>query len=107
MDGVVSAMLTVARSAQLEFPTRSLALELLVTLTETAPALARRCAGLTEVGARRGRDESYGEACPCPLASGLWPLACAAMTFLLRAVRACAMGWCRWQWNHLHNQHQP
>ena len=48
IDGVVSAMLTVAGSDGLEFPTRSLALELVVTLTETAPALARRCTGLVE-----------------------------------------------------------
>jgi hypothetical protein len=48
VDSVVAAMLTVAGSSSLEFPTRSLALELMVTLTETAPALARRCAGLVD-----------------------------------------------------------
>jgi hypothetical protein len=48
VDNVVAAMLTVAGSSALEFSTRSMALELMVTLTETAPALARRCAGLLE-----------------------------------------------------------
>lgn len=48
MDSVVEAMLTVANSADLEFRTRSTALELTVTLSETAPALARRCRGLVE-----------------------------------------------------------
>jgi hypothetical protein len=48
VDGVVAAMLSVARSELLEFPTRSLAVELMVTFTETAPALARRCPGLIE-----------------------------------------------------------
>lgn len=46
MDNIVEAMVTVAGSDGLEFPTRSIALELMVTLTETAPALARRCTGL-------------------------------------------------------------
>lgn len=45
LDDVVSAMLSVASATGLEFPTRSMALELMVTLTETAPALARRCKG--------------------------------------------------------------
>jgi len=48
IDAVVQAMLTVAKSDDLEFSTRSIALELLVTLTETAPALARRCPGLVQ-----------------------------------------------------------
>ncbi len=48
MDAVVEAMLTVANSNELEFRTRSTALELTVTLSETAPALARRCRGLVE-----------------------------------------------------------
>ena len=48
VDAVVEAMLTVAQSKDLEFPTRSIALELMVTLTETAPALARRCRGLVQ-----------------------------------------------------------
>ena len=48
IDNVVAAMLTVALSESLEFPTRSLAVELILTFTETAPALARRCAGLVE-----------------------------------------------------------
>lgn len=48
MDGVVAAMLQVASAASLEFSTRSMALELMVTLTETAPALARRCPGLVK-----------------------------------------------------------
>jgi len=38
-------MLSVASAGSLEFTTRSLALELMVTLTESAPALARRCEG--------------------------------------------------------------
>lgn len=48
MDAVVDAMLMVANSSSLEFRTRSTALELTVTLSETAPALARRCRGLVE-----------------------------------------------------------
>lgn len=48
MDSVVAAMLMVAKAESLDFPTRSIALELMVTLTETAPALARRCAGLVD-----------------------------------------------------------
>jgi importin-5 len=46
MDHIVEAMVTVAASQGLDFPTRSIAVELMVTLTETAPALARRCTGL-------------------------------------------------------------
>lgn len=46
IDDVVSAMLTVASAEGLEFSTRAMALELMVTLTETAPALARRCKGV-------------------------------------------------------------
>jgi importin-5 len=46
MDHIVEAMVTVAASNGLDFPTRSIAVELMVTLTETAPALARRCPGL-------------------------------------------------------------
>jgi len=48
LDAVVGAMLTVANAQGLEFSTRSMALELMVTITETAPALARRCAGLLQ-----------------------------------------------------------
>ena len=48
MDSVVSSMLTVLSSEGLEFSTRSIALELMVTLSETAPALARRCEGLIQ-----------------------------------------------------------
>lgn len=46
LDDVVEAMLAVASATGLEFSTRSIALELMVTLTETAPALARRCKGI-------------------------------------------------------------
>ena len=46
LDAVVAAMLSVAQTEALDFPTRSIALELMVTLTESAPALTRRCAGL-------------------------------------------------------------
>ena len=46
MDNVVNSMLTVVSSEGLEFSTRSIAVELMVTLCETAPALARRCDGL-------------------------------------------------------------
>ena len=46
MDSIVSSMLSVVSSEGLEFSTRSLALELMVTLAESAPALARRCEGL-------------------------------------------------------------
>jgi hypothetical protein len=48
LDAVVNAMLTVANAQGLEFSTRAMALELMVTITETAPALARRCAGLVQ-----------------------------------------------------------
>ena len=48
VDNIVAAMLSVASSNFLEFSTRSIALELMVTLTETAPALARRCPALVE-----------------------------------------------------------
>jgi hypothetical protein len=59
MDAVVSAMVVVASSDSLEFSTRSMALELMVSLSETAPVLARRCPALI---------------------SGLVPLAFALMT---------------------------
>jgi hypothetical protein len=48
MDGVVAAMLTVAGAEDLDFATRSMALELMVTLAESAPALSRRCGGLVQ-----------------------------------------------------------
>ena len=48
VENVVAAMVQVAGSEGLEFPTRSMALELLVTLTESAPALARRCPALIQ-----------------------------------------------------------
>lgn len=48
IDNIVTAMLTIVASLNLEFSTRSTALELMVTLTETAPALARRCPGLVQ-----------------------------------------------------------
>ena len=43
MDHLVSACITIAQSSELEFTTRTMALEVIVTLAETAPALARRC----------------------------------------------------------------
>ena len=46
MDLIAEAMVTVGASNGLDFPTRSIAVELMVTLSETAPALARRCTGL-------------------------------------------------------------
>ena len=46
VDNIVNAMLSIANSQGLEFTTRTIAIELIVTLTETAPALARRCEGL-------------------------------------------------------------
>jgi len=46
MDGVVAAMVIVASSEGLEFSTRSMALELMVSLSENAPVLARRCPAL-------------------------------------------------------------
>lgn len=46
LDNIVQAMIIVVSDNNLEFQTRSIALELMVTLTETAPALARRCDGL-------------------------------------------------------------
>jgi hypothetical protein len=48
LEAVAQAMLTVGNATGLEFSTRSMALELLVTITETAPALARRCPGLVQ-----------------------------------------------------------
>ena len=42
-DSIVSSMLSVANSTALEYTTRIMAIEFLVTLGETAPALARRC----------------------------------------------------------------
>jgi hypothetical protein len=48
MDQVVTAMLTVAGAASLEFSTRNIALELLVTLAESAPAMARRSPALVQ-----------------------------------------------------------
>lgn len=48
IDGVVNAMLIVAGAAGLEFSTRTMALELMVTLAETAPALARKCPALVQ-----------------------------------------------------------
>lgn len=48
LDDLVSAMLTVTATSSLEFSSRSIALELVVTMCETAPALARRCAPLID-----------------------------------------------------------
>ncbi|KAJ1437419.1 armadillo-type protein [Ochromonadaceae sp. CCMP2298] len=48
LEAVAGAMLQVGNAQGLEFSTRSMALELLVTITETAPALARRCPGLVQ-----------------------------------------------------------
>lgn len=48
LEQVSTAMLTVAGSSSLEFSTRTMALELLVTLTETAPAMARRAPALLQ-----------------------------------------------------------
>ena len=59
LDSVVNAMLSVAGSKSLEFSTRSMALELMVTLTETAPALARRCPALVQV------FDKYYSVCLC------------------------------------------
>jgi len=42
LDNIATAMMTVAGNTDYEFSTRAMALELLVTLSETAPALARR-----------------------------------------------------------------
>jgi hypothetical protein len=41
-------MLTIAGTEDFEFSTRSTALELMVTISETAPAMARRCAGIVQ-----------------------------------------------------------
>lgn len=43
IDNVISAMLRIVSAASFEVSTRVLAIELIVTLCETAPALARRC----------------------------------------------------------------
>lgn len=46
VDNIIGAMISIANSTGLEFTTRTIAIELVVTLAETAPALARRCEGL-------------------------------------------------------------
>jgi hypothetical protein len=48
MDPVTTAMLTVVASQSLEFSTRIMAVELLVTLAETAPAMARKTPALAQ-----------------------------------------------------------
>lgn len=48
LDALVTAMITVGNGNELDFSTRSLALELLVTIAEAAPALARRCSALLQ-----------------------------------------------------------
>ena len=44
LDNVATAMMTIAANVGYDFSTRAMALELLITLSETAPALARRSA---------------------------------------------------------------
>lgn len=41
-DQIINLMLTITNTSDLEFPTRSIALELILCVTETAPAIARR-----------------------------------------------------------------
>eukprot|EP01035_Chromulina_nebulosa_P019616 gene19616-25525_t len=48
LDLVVDAMLFVAKAETLEISTRSIALELIVTITETSPSLARKCSKLLD-----------------------------------------------------------
>lgn len=48
VDDVVNAMMFIANAASLEVSTRVVALEFIITLTETAPALARRCTTLVQ-----------------------------------------------------------
>lgn len=48
LDVMAGAMLSVAAYDGLEFSTRVMALELLITISETAPALARRCQPLVQ-----------------------------------------------------------
>jgi importin-5 len=52
IDSLVTTMLSIAGSTSLEFSSRSIALELVVTLTESAPALARRSAPLLDMFAK-------------------------------------------------------
>lgn len=47
-DSVIQAMIAIGNHADLEFSTRSAAMELLVTLSEAAPAIARRSKGFVE-----------------------------------------------------------
>jgi importin-5 len=47
-DSLAAAMLQVGHADQLEFSTRTMALEVLVTISESAPAMARRTAGFVE-----------------------------------------------------------
>jgi hypothetical protein len=46
VDSVIMAMFSISSSKNLEFSTRAIAIELTVTIAETAPALARRVEGL-------------------------------------------------------------
>ncbi|CAM9098384.1 unnamed protein product, partial [Ectocarpus fasciculatus] len=48
IEQVSAAMITVGGSSNLEYSTRTMAVELLVTLTETAPAMARRTPTLVQ-----------------------------------------------------------
>ena len=48
LDNMIRAAVTIVNSAGLDFNTRAIAMELMVTLCETAPALARRCVPLME-----------------------------------------------------------
>lgn len=48
LDGIIPAFLSIASADSLEFSTRAMALEFMVTIAEQAPALARRCKALTD-----------------------------------------------------------
>lgn len=48
LDNLIRAMVAMVNSTSLEFNTRAIAMELMVTICETAPALARRCVPLME-----------------------------------------------------------
>lgn len=48
LEHIVTVMFSIANEKSLDFSTRSIALELMVTFTESAPALARKCNSLIQ-----------------------------------------------------------
>ena len=48
LDDIVKAMSSIAGSGDLDFSTRSIALEFILTICEVAPALARKCTNISQ-----------------------------------------------------------